>query len=385
MATHLLQVRTPPIASASLPTASVMGCAGLSHMDAAPKVSLGGSAMVLLALLERPSVASLTVMRVMIVLISRAILRVVSDLVLVLFIVILSNGMTVGGGCTVASPFGGNVADGKNCKDIPHVEKVLCDNGSCKVLSCKSGFIVSDSHDSCVKARLNRVRRAQGVGIIDEVLGLLVRQELLVRGFDILAAKEDLLASVQVLDYDHVLKALLAEGAIVGITDLLKLKEVLGLGVSVLRREITDLDSLLDLIVKQGLFVDGFDILAAKENLLAVLKVFDVSHVLELLLLQNAFVDIHDLLTLKDRLGLDFTILRRDVVYTVGGILGLLLKEDLIVGFHDLLTLKEFLGIKIDALDVDSLLKLLIVEGLIVKIIDIVALKQFLGLGVNVL
>ncbi|KAF9652487.1 hypothetical protein BDM02DRAFT_3075260, partial [Thelephora ganbajun] len=54
------------------------------------------------------------------------------------------------GGCTVASPFGNNVADGKNCKAIPNVEGVSCHQGTCKILSCKNGFKVSRSHDSCV-------------------------------------------------------------------------------------------------------------------------------------------------------------------------------------------------------------------------------------------
>lgn len=58
----------------------------------------------------------------------------------------------------VASPFGNNVADGKNCKSIPNVDKVQCD-GSCKVLSCKNGYEVSRSHDKCVKPRLERARQ----------------------------------------------------------------------------------------------------------------------------------------------------------------------------------------------------------------------------------
>jgi len=69
------------------------------------------------------------------------------------------------GGCTVPSPFGNNGASGKNCKTIPNVDKVLCDNGTCKVLSCKNGFKVSRSNDSCIQPRLNRVRNARGVGL----------------------------------------------------------------------------------------------------------------------------------------------------------------------------------------------------------------------------
>lgn len=77
---------------------------------------------------------------------------------------------TVGGGCTVASPFGNNVADGKNCKAIPNVDQVLCDGGTCKVLSCKDGFYVSPTHSSCVKHRINRVRKTRGVEFMGDSL-----------------------------------------------------------------------------------------------------------------------------------------------------------------------------------------------------------------------
>ena len=54
---------------------------------------------------------------------------------------------TVGGGCTVAiSPFGHDMAEGKNCKAIPNVDDVLCDGGGCKVLSFKDGFWVYCRH-----------------------------------------------------------------------------------------------------------------------------------------------------------------------------------------------------------------------------------------------
>jgi len=65
------------------------------------------------------------------------------------------------GGCVVASPFGNNVADGKNCKTIPNVDEAVCDAGTCKVVSCKNGLNVSNSHDSCVMPRLDRVRQVR--------------------------------------------------------------------------------------------------------------------------------------------------------------------------------------------------------------------------------
>jgi len=232
-ATLLLPVPILPSVSASRPTASAMECVGTSHTDVARRVSPGEGATTLSVLLARPCVVSPTAGKVMIVLISQPMLRVVSDLALVVRIAILRTGI-VGGGCTVASPFGGNVADGKNCKTIPNVEKVLCDSGTCKVLSCEHDFKVSRFNDSCVKLRLDRVRQARGVEIVDEVLDLLVHEHLLVDAFDVIAAKQRLLADVEVLDCDHVLQALLLEGAIVGIHDLPELKKVLGLGGSVL-------------------------------------------------------------------------------------------------------------------------------------------------------
>lgn len=50
----------------------------------------------------------------------------------------------------VASPFGGNVADGRNCRGIPHMKDVDCKGGSCVVISCKDGFKPSPTKDSCV-------------------------------------------------------------------------------------------------------------------------------------------------------------------------------------------------------------------------------------------
>ena len=212
-----------------------------------------------------------------------------------------TEGWIVGGGCAVAPPLGG-AAGGKNCKDIANVDSVICDNGACKVLSCKDGFKVPASNDRCVNPSLRR-RQARGVEVIDEVLDKLIHAQLLVPGFDVAAAKQHLLLTVKVLDYDHILGALLSEHAIVGITDLARLKEALGLGAPVHRRSVGDVDSLFNLIISKGLFVNGFDVNAAKAQV-AALGPFDLDRALGLLLSENAFVGIHDIVTLKARLGL---------------------------------------------------------------------------------
>ena len=134
-----------------------MGCAAPSHVEVLRRLSKGQSAAILLAMLARPCVVS-TVERVTTVLISAPTLRAVSYFSLAVLHCDTDNG-TSGGGCTVASPLGNNVADGKNCKTIPNVVEVECDIGTCKVISCKKDYLVSSSQDSCVKARLDRVRR----------------------------------------------------------------------------------------------------------------------------------------------------------------------------------------------------------------------------------
>ena len=144
-----------------------------------------------------------------------------------------TDGWIVGGGCPVASPFGG-AAGGKNCKDIANVNQVTCDNGACKVLSCNNGFQVPASNDGCV----NPGRRRRGVGS------------------------------------------------------------------SIHRRNPADIDSLFNLIISKGLFVNGFDVTAAKAKV-AALGGFNLDGALQLLLSMNAFVDIHDLPTLKARLGIN--------------------------------------------------------------------------------
>ena len=298
-----LLVQILPSVSASRHSASVMGCVGTSHKGVARRAAPCADVISKLALLARPCVVSLTVKRAMIVLISIPTLRAVSYFALAVPIAMLRTG-NIGGGCTVASPFGNNVADGKNCKSIPDVDQVLCNGGTCKILSCKQGFKVSSFGDACVKLRIDRVRQVRGVGVVDEVLNLLVHEHLLVDALDIVGIKQRLLSDVKILDYDHILQALLLEGAIVGVSNLLELKERLGLD-SAIRRGIPAVDDVLGLLLKYNLIVGFHDILAIKEFLGAKLEVLNVDSLLELLLGQHLIVGITSILALKEVLGLD--------------------------------------------------------------------------------
>ncbi|KAF9788434.1 hypothetical protein BJ322DRAFT_632612 [Thelephora terrestris] len=137
------------------------------------------------------------------------------------------------GGCTVA-PGPGKSASGTNCKSIPNIKDVRCNSGTCEVISCKSGFKVSPTGDSCVKAPVNRARDAQGEGIVDDCFARLQRFNLLVPGFDIVAAKAKILSIFSILSYGNVLQYLLLQGAVLEITDLLGLADILGIDLTVL-------------------------------------------------------------------------------------------------------------------------------------------------------
>ena len=204
-------------------------------MDVARRVSPRRGVIILFAPLGRPCAVSPTVKKATTVLTSTPMSRAVG---------VSCSGrahcdakdVPIGGGCTVASPFGNNVADGKNCKTIHKVERVFCDEGSCKVLSCKDGYKVSRSHDSCVQPRLERVREVRGgqVHDVDSLLSLIVGHGLFVKGYDLVSAKERLNVSVKVFSVDHVLEVLLGEKAIIDeILDLIHLKARLELDVSV--------------------------------------------------------------------------------------------------------------------------------------------------------
>ena len=112
---------------------------------------------------------------------------------------------TLGGACTLASPFENKVA--KDCKTIPHADKVICAKGTCKVQSCKDGYEVSSSQDSCVKPRLNRIRDDTSDGI-DKFLASLDSMHLLPNGTDTDSIKAFLLTSVEKSDCGNFLKAI---------------------------------------------------------------------------------------------------------------------------------------------------------------------------------
>ena len=118
---------------------------------------------------------------------------------------------TSGGACTVASPFEDKVA--KNCKTIPHVDKAICAKGACKVQSCKDGFDVSPSQDSCVGHRLNRIRDATS-DCIDKILAFLDSVHLL-GAVDVASLKQWLLDNFQECDLDAILNALVSKGVII--------------------------------------------------------------------------------------------------------------------------------------------------------------------------
>lgn len=140
----------------------------------------------------------------------------------------------LGGGCTVASPFGNNVADGTNCKALPNVKDADCDRGSCLVSSCEDGFTVSTTRDSCVKAPANRVRNTADAAIISDCFNRLQRNGLLTPGFDIGAAEKQILAEVLVITYGNVLQWLILQGAVIAITNLLVLADSLGIALALL-------------------------------------------------------------------------------------------------------------------------------------------------------
>ena len=215
-------------------------------------------------------------------------------------------GEVAGGGCTVASPFGGNVADGKNCWGILNVGDVLCDNGACKIISCKSGFKISTSGDSCVDPLDN----VQGAVVIDQVLALLVPSQFLIPGFDIVAAKKRLLLVVQVFDYNHILQALLLEGSVVRVQNLLELKNALGLNASTLRRDVTyNVDDILSLLLEKRLIVGFYDLSHLKGFLGLKIQGLDVDSLLRLLLVEGLIVGITDIASLKQFLGLGIGVL----------------------------------------------------------------------------
>lgn len=212
----------------------------------------------------------------------------------------------IGGGCTVGlgSLSGNNVVNGKNCKGIPNVDDVLCDQGTCKVLSCKGDFDPSPAGDSCLRRRLNRVRQTRSVEVIDDTFDRLTRLKLLVNGFDIVFAKAQILAGLSILDYNHVLQFLLDQRAIVGAPSLFQLRNFLGLDASVLRREIpSTVDGVLDILLVKGLIIGCTDLPCIKGLLGVDVEAFSIDHLLQVLVAQFLIVGAPDLVQLRDILG----------------------------------------------------------------------------------
>ena len=81
---------------------------------------------------------------------------------------------------------------------------------------------------------MNRARDVQGEGIVDDCFARLQRFNLLVPGFDIVAAKAKILSIFSILSYGNVLQYLLLQGAVLEITDLLGLADILGIDLTVL-------------------------------------------------------------------------------------------------------------------------------------------------------
>ncbi|KIJ62252.1 hypothetical protein HYDPIDRAFT_61617, partial [Hydnomerulius pinastri MD-312] len=54
------------------------------------------------------------------------------------------------GGCVKASPFGSPSTGGVNCRGIPQVDDVTCEENSCIVHSCKDGYMVTPANDWCI-------------------------------------------------------------------------------------------------------------------------------------------------------------------------------------------------------------------------------------------
>ena len=215
----------------------------------------------------------------------------------------------LGGGCTVASPFGNNVADGTNCKALPNVKDAGCDHGSCVVRSCKDGFNVSKTGDSCVKAPANRARNTADMAIIDDCFNRLISHDLLVPGFNIVVGRNDILATVLVLTYNNVLQSLIDQCAVAGVPNLLELADILGIDFSLLRRDNTyNIDNVLRPLFDKGLIVGYYDFPTLKAFLGAAVLALDVDDLLAFLVGQN-LVLITDILQLKELLGLGVAVL----------------------------------------------------------------------------
>lgn len=301
----LSRAQTLPSAFARRPPPSATACAGPSLAGVARRVSPSLNATRILALLARPSAASPVVETALIVLTLALTRRAVSVFCFSRYLRYGSEGSTVGGGCTVGSPLGDNVANGKNCKALPNVDQVSCDNGACTVISCKGDFDVSPQKDGCVQRGIKRVRKTRGAEVVDDVFDRLVSHKLLADWFNIAAGKAKIFATISVLNYNNVLLFLLNQNAIVGAPDLSTLRNMLDLGASQLRRDSPyTVDGVLNVLFQRNLIIRCSDIPCIKGFLGTNIEVLIISDLLQLLVSQGFIVQGTDILDLKQMFGL---------------------------------------------------------------------------------
>jgi hypothetical protein len=116
----------------------------------------------------------------------------------------------------------------RNCNDIPNVLDVVCNQGTCDVLSCKAGYTVSPTHDSCVQTGATPQAQPQTqpqtqpqaaprdapAPTVDDVLGMCLKQQLIVGFTDLAPLKQALGPQIEALDIDSLLQLLITKGLI---------------------------------------------------------------------------------------------------------------------------------------------------------------------------
>ena len=289
-----------------------MASAETSLTDVVLKLSPGAGATRLLALLLEGPCVAFRAAQASTVLILRLIRRAVSGSCFECLHRGTETG-TIGGGCTVAH--GNSGANGKNCKDIPHVKDVECNGGVCKVISCKDNFKPSPALDACVEAQPNHVRKARSAdaadngAFVDHVFDLIIAHNLFVPTFNLIVGKAQVLNDVDIFNYPNVLQDLLLQDAIIGVPHLADLMDVLGVGLTVLRRDGPNTDYVLGLLLDKRWIVGYNDLSILRGYLGAVVLAYDVDHLLGFLLEQGLVVVVNDVAALRERLGLGVDVL----------------------------------------------------------------------------
>lgn len=146
--------------------------------------------------------------------------------------------------------------------------------------------------------------------VIDDCFDRLTSHKLLAGWYNIVVGRAQILASLVIIDYDHVLQFLLGQGAIIGVPDLLALKDILGIDLSVLRRDTPyTVDGALNVLLAKGLIVGCDDLLCIKGFLGAAVETFSIDYLLQLLVAQGLIVQGTSLLDLRELLGLGVVVL----------------------------------------------------------------------------